>query len=90
MDPIMKAWMHLSWVEDYNDEFELLKNQGYLIGSFTNPEAVQQILGKGQETYTSSDEEFEETSRRIIEESRHLAEQNLTGNRRRRRRKIQG
>jgi hypothetical protein len=59
MDPIMRSWMFYNWLEDYNDEFKLLENQGYLIGSFTNPEAVKKILGNsGEEKHISTDTEF--------------------------------
>jgi hypothetical protein len=57
MDPIMRAWMFNQWVEDYNDEFKLLENQGYLIGSFTNPEAVRKILGVDGVQHTSTEAE---------------------------------
>ena len=87
MDPIMKAWMFHSWAEDYNDEQKMLENQSYLIGSFINPELVKRLLGKDGETHTSSDEEFEETSRRIFEDSRKQEESKP---RRRRKRKIEG
>jgi hypothetical protein len=57
MDPIMRAWMFNQWIEDFNDEFKLLENQGYLIGSFTNPEAVRKILGMDGVKHTSSEKE---------------------------------
>jgi hypothetical protein len=83
MDPIMRAWMFYNWIEDYNDEFKLLENQGYLIGSFTNPEAVQKILGKGDQQHASTDEEFEELSNKLFTKQ----DEKLTH--RRRKRKIQ-
>jgi hypothetical protein len=84
MDPIMKAWMFYNWMEDYNDEFKLLENQSYLIGSFTNPEAVRKILGQGVETHTSSNEEFDKLSEQILTNT----EEKLT-RRQKRKRKIE-
>ena len=66
MDPMMKAWMFHNWIEDYNDEFKLLENQSYMIGSFTNPEAVRKMLGQGVETHKSSDAEFDKLSEQIL------------------------
>jgi len=68
MDPIMKAWMFYNWAEDYNDEFKLLENQSYLIGSFTNPEAVRKMLGKDTEIHRSSNEEFDKLSEAILKD----------------------
>ena len=62
--------MFHSWLEDFNDEQKMLENQGYLIGSFINPELVKRLLGADSETFTSSDKEFEELSKRIIEQNR--------------------
>ena len=76
----MRAWMFYSWAEDYNDEFELLKNQAYLIGSFTNPEAVKRILGQGVEVHKSTDEEFDKLSEALLGNPKPE-----TGGRRRRR-----
>jgi hypothetical protein len=89
MDPIMRAWMFYNWIEDYNDENKLLENQGYLIGSFTNPELVQKMLGIGSNEITSSDEEFEETSRKIMEMNKKLDEEKNKKTRKRKR-KIKG
>jgi hypothetical protein len=69
MDPIMRAWMFYNWLEDYADDSKLLENQGYLIGSFINPEAVKKALGKDGTTFKSSDEEFEKFSNELIQNS---------------------
>ena len=67
MDPVQKLWMFNNWVADQNDEAELAKNHAYLLASFDHPEAVQQLLGAN--THTSTDEEFEESSRIVREGS---------------------
>lgn len=69
MDPIMRAWMFYNWIEDYNDDSKLLENQGYLIASFSNPEAVKKALGKDATTYKATDEEFEQFSNELMKNS---------------------
>jgi len=90
MDPVMKAWMFYSWIEDYNDEFKLLENQGYLIGSFINPEAVKRAMGNGMEVHASDEKEFEDTLKKIREGSKKDQEKAANTSKRRRKRKIQG
>jgi hypothetical protein len=86
MDPIMKAWMFFQWLEDFNDDFKLLENQSYIIGSFVNPEAVKRMLGKDSETFEATDEDFDKFSRQILENNR--MEEKETIKHRRKRRKI--
>jgi hypothetical protein len=88
MDPIMKMWMFYNWMEDYKDDYQMLENHGYLVGSFINPEAVKKILGHGVKTHASTDEEFEEASKKLIERNR--AEDEDKKPRRKRKRKLQG
>lgn len=68
MDPIMKAWMFHSWVEDQNDEYKVLENQSLLIGSFINPELAKKVMGNDGETHTSTDEEFEKNWKETFEQ----------------------
>jgi hypothetical protein len=68
MDPVQKMWMYSNWQADQNDEAELAKNHAYLLASFWNPEAVQELMGNGN-THSSTDEEFEESSRMVRSES---------------------
>jgi hypothetical protein len=83
MDPVMRAWMFYNWIEDYNDDSKLLENQGYLIASFSNPEAVKKALGKDTTTYKASDEEFEQFSNELMK-----ASQNEASKPKRRRKKV--
>lgn len=53
-------------VEDRNDQYELAKNHGILIGSFTNPEAAKAISGEGSQVFKSTEADFEE-SIKIVE-----------------------
>ena len=56
------------WIEDFYDEHKALENQGYLIGSFINPELVRKMLGVDAETHMSDDEEFDKLSKQIRDE----------------------
>ena len=67
MDPVQKIWMFYNWIGDQKDNNELAKNHAYLLGSFQNPEAVKKLLDKDKESFISTDEEFEETSKMVSE-----------------------
>lgn len=60
MDPVLRIWLYNNWLGDQNDQAELAKNHAYLLASFSNPEAVKQILGEGN-VHESTDEEYEES-----------------------------
>jgi hypothetical protein len=83
----MRAWMFHNWLEDFVDDQKMLENQGYLIGSFINPELVKKLLGADGETFTSSDKEFDELSKRIIE---HNRAEDKSLKKRKRKRKVKG
>jgi len=71
MDPVQKIWMYENWIADQNDQVDLAKNHAYLLASFSHPDAVKQILGDGN-THISTDEEFEETSKMVLEANRKV------------------
>jgi hypothetical protein len=84
MDPVLKLWLYEQWVGDQRDDAELAKNHAYLLGSFTNPEAVQQMLNSN--THESSDEDFEESLKLVTDfKMETLPQQQKTPERRRRR-----
>jgi|SRR5271165_7194227 len=89
MDPVMKAWMFYNWIEDFGDENKMLENQAMLIGSFTNPELVQKMLGHGVTKSVSSDEEFEKISKLIMEEDEQFEKEQKQTRKRKRKRKIE-
>lgn len=89
MDPVQKIWMYENWMADQNEQAELAKNHAYLLASFWNPEAVKQILGEGN-VHSSTDEEFEESSRMVKEINDKLSKSDMPVLKRRRRRPIQG
>lgn len=74
IDPYLKYWMYINWLEDYNDQFDMLKNIAMMIGSFSNPEAVKRMLGSDGKQFTSTDEEFEESLDIIKEENKQIKE----------------
>ena len=67
--------MFHNWVEDYSDEYKLLENQGYLFGSFINPEAVKKMLGVSGDTHSSTDEEVDELMKEITEINKQKREE---------------
>jgi len=69
MDPVLKMWLYQNWLGDHKDQAELAKNHAYLLGSFSNPEAVQKMM-EGN-SHESSEEDFEDTWK-IIEESKQI------------------
>lgn len=83
--------MFFQWSEDINEQIELAKHHGYLIGSFLNPEAVKQALGKDGAQISMSDESMEETLKLIRENTlkdlKAASDDNKNNQKRRRRRK---
>ena len=65
MDPVQKMWLYFQWLGDHRDDAELAKNHAYLLGSFFNAEAVQQMLNDN--IHESSDEDLEESMRMVKE-----------------------
>jgi len=88
MDPITKAWMYHNWIEDYSDEYKLLENQGYMIGSFTNPEAVRKMLGSDAQAHESTDNEFENLLKKIREDRKNEEQAKQEKVKKKRKRKI--
>ena len=80
MDPVQKIWMYENWIADQNDQVDLAKNHAYLLASFSHPDAVKQILGDGN-THISTDEEFEETSKMVLEANRKVEDNKKIRNR---------
>lgn len=66
MDPVLKMFLYYQWLGDQRDDAELAKNHAYLLGSFWNPQAVQDMLNPN--IHESSDEDVVE-SMKIIEET---------------------
>lgn len=69
IDSVTKLWIHENIIEDQTEQFEMLKSLSYLLGSFTNPEAVNNLLNKEKNTVSSSKENFENTLSEIRNEA---------------------
>jgi hypothetical protein len=72
MDPVLKMWYYENWIGDHRDQAELTKNHAYLLGSFWNPKAVQELMNPN--VHESSDEDFEESSRMVKEANLDIPE----------------
>lgn len=68
MDPLLKMWMFENWLSDTNDKIEIAKNHAYLLGSFSNPEAVKKVMGEDGVNHTLSDEEFDASTKLVLED----------------------
>jgi hypothetical protein len=88
MDPVLKIWMFQNWQVDQKEQIELAKNHAYLIGSFTNPDAVKELLDSGNK-FTSTEDDFEESSKMVREQTFSILSKNpiLTQNKEVRKRK---
>ena len=63
MDPVLKLWLYEQWLGDHRDDAELAKNHAYLLGSFWNAEAVQEMMNSN--THESTDEELAESMKMV-------------------------
>lgn len=89
MDPVQKLFMFHNWVADQKDKTELAKNHAYLVGSFFNPEAVKQLTDDSNK-HTSTDDEFEESTKMVAEANLQINKEIEKSPRRRKRKHIKG
>jgi hypothetical protein len=82
MDPVLKMWLYEQWLGDHRDDAELAKNHAYLLGSFFNSEAVQQLLNDN--VHESSDEDYEESLRMVRDTNLKLLQAEKAPKRRKR------
>lgn len=82
MDPVLRMWMFYNWLEDQNDDVELVKNHAYLLASFDHPKEVEKLTGGGN-THVTTDEEFETSTRMITEDKQREKEESKKPKRRR-------
>ena len=73
--------MFENWMQDKDEENELIKNLSLSIGQFINPELVKKIISGPK--FSSTDEEFDELSKQIVESNKNEINKN-----RRRKKKI--
>lgn len=69
MDQVLKLWYFQNWLADKYEKYEEIKDLGYLVGSFIDPERVKNLLGGNK--HISTEEEFDE-SVKIIEEYKNV------------------
>ena len=62
--------MFESWYADQEEQHEFAKNYAILGGSFTNPDAAKKMLKADNPDFESDDENYEEVSRQMIQESK--------------------
>lgn len=69
--------MYESWCEDLYEKNEFAKNYSLFIGSFSNAKMAQDIMQREKPTHASSDEDFEESTRMVLEDrERYLNNKN--------------
>lgn len=74
LDPMLRRLMYEHWCRDEEQQYEMLKSQAILIGSFANPEAAKAMIKTDSPDFESSPEDFEQ-SMKMVEEDRHKATQ---------------
>ena len=84
--------MFLNWLKDQEDEHEFATDYAIFTGSFANPEMGKKIMDSKNPTYQLSDEEFDESTRKMLEQSRQIDDMQKQNNslHRRKKRKIVG
>lgn len=88
MNPLTKMWMFYNWAEDYHEKHESYKHLGYLIGSFIDPAAVKRLLETNK--FVSSDKDFDESTRMILEEKKQAELEKASKKNKRRKKIIRG
>lgn len=66
IDPMVWLWMYMSWVEDQNQKHKFARDYTIFLGSFSNPEAGKKMRDAEDPDYALSDDEFEESFKRVI------------------------
>ena len=56
----------MSWIEDQNQKHKFARDYSVFLGSFSNPEAAKKMHDKDDPDYALSDDEFEESFKRVI------------------------
>lgn len=83
LNPILRQIMYEHWSRDEELQYEMLKSQAILIGSFSNPLAAKAMVNSDSSKFESSDEDFEKSIQMVEEDKKkHLPK-------RKRQRKVQ-
>ena len=86
MDPVQKMWFYEHWLGNHRDDAELAKNHAYLLASFSNPQAVQDILNPN--VHESSEDDFDESCKMVEKANMALEELEQPTKKRRRKAKL--
>jgi len=81
-------WMYQSWIEDLKEKHEFCHDYSTFLGSFTNPDMARKIWESKNPTHYSSEEEFDESTKHVMEVSRQIKEQEKRKVKRRRKKKV--
>jgi len=86
MDPLMKLMYYESFVADLEEKHSFARNYAIFGGSFVNMEMAQRIISEENPDYESSENDFAESTRMVLEgREKAFKEQKQ---KRRRRRKV--
>jgi hypothetical protein len=78
--------MYESWIQDLREKNEFTRNYAILTGSFSNMELAKKMIESEKPSFSSSDADFEATTRMIEQDVERELAQKQTRRRRRRRR----
>ena len=85
IDDFQWIWMFYSWLQDKKEQHEMFHDYGTFVGSFSNPEMAKKIWAEKNPQFSSTEEEFNESSRYVLEVGK---EQTRKRHRRHRNRKV--
>jgi hypothetical protein len=66
--------MYENWCRDKEEENEFAKSYAVLTGSASNPEWARRIIKSDNPDFESSDEDYENTTRQMLETNRKVAD----------------
>lgn len=84
MNPLMKLLYYESFRHDLEEKHDFARNYAIFNGSFTNMEMAQRIISEENPDYESTEEDFAESTRMVLEGR----ERALKKKKRRRRRRV--
>lgn len=62
----------MNWIQDLEDKHEFATDYSIFTGSFSNPEMARKMINSRNPTHELSDEEFEESTRKMLEQGKML------------------
>ncbi len=64
--------MYLNWLRDAEEKHEFATDYSIFTGSFSNAEMAKKMINSRNPTHETSDEEFEESTRKLLEQRKVL------------------